>query len=205
MIWDEVKIKIRPRFLSRGKLTDEEFIHELDACNVHYQKFLDLVIGFIIISDHENIFTDAREVFNDMIKEWGVDAKTLYNQAIDNMKFDDYRLHIVGNPRSGEQPSIRLKEITKDDNMAMINNRYSTNGAVVILNSDICRSILGEGKWHIIPSSIHEVLFLRIDDILEPKELQLVISRTNEKEVLSSQVLSNSLYLWNNGKITLEV
>ena len=72
----------------------------------------------------------------------------------------------------------------------------SLSGASVILYPDVLRMAAKKlgGDLLVLPSSIHEVILVRHENIGEYDKIAEFVKEINQKEVLSEDVLSDSVY-----------
>lgn len=80
----------------------------------------------------------------------------------------------------------------------VITNHEKLNGAIAMLYPDIFSKLAKEAQsdLYILPSSIHEVLAMPVDNA-EPKELRDMVGAINVDEVAEDEVLSGNIYRYN--------
>lgn len=97
-------------------------------------------------------------------------------------------------------PNKWQTDVKENHNLQMyvLSNQYGAWGASAILYPGVLRKAAKKlgGDLLILPSSIHEVLFMRRENIPEYHVLAEVVKEVNKKEVLPEEVLSDSLYLY---------
>lgn len=97
-------------------------------------------------------------------------------------------------------PNKWQTDVKENHNLQMyvLSNQYGAWGASAILYPGVLRKAAKKlgGDLLILPSSIHEVLFMRRENIPEYHVLAEVVREVNKKEVLPEEVLSDSLYLY---------
>ena len=62
-----------------------------------------------------------------------------------------------------------------------------------------------ESDLYILPSSVHEVLVLKADNEIEPKELKTMVTEINGTEVAQDEVLTDNAYRYVRESGKLEV
>ena len=62
-----------------------------------------------------------------------------------------------------------------------------------------------ESDLYILPSSVHEVLVLKADDEIGPKELKMMVTEINGTEVAQDEVLTDNVYRYVRESGELEV
>jgi hypothetical protein len=126
---------------------------------------------------------------------WGVNADTLYDQAILNTpKLLPHRMEdmskimveILGE-RKEEEPDIPMFVLT---------NRYHTHGASVLLYDQLLKHLADSlGKdLVILPSSVHEVLLVPVDIGVDLAYYDNMVREVNETQLADDEVLSNHAY-----------
>lgn len=82
-----------------------------------------------------------------------------------------------------------------------------TNGAGVILYPNFMEKAAQElgGDFYVLPSSVHEVLFLRDDDAISLEELKGIVHSVNQTEVSDEDFLSDNVYHYDATERKLEI
>ena len=137
---------------------------------------------------------------NTLMDIWNVTEEDLFEAAIDNTP-RLYPANIISMgeflfKQTGHEPL--LNDIFTNGFLVGSNDQY-TNGASVILYPELLKEV-GEQfncNYYIIPSSIHEVLFVK--ELFyrdEPGTLEDMIHSVNSTCILPEDVLSDSLYYY---------
>lgn len=88
----------------------------------------------------------------------------------------------------------------EQSDMYVLSNRYGIGGAVCLIYTDIMSFIdgYGIGSCIILPSSIHEVILLKTDDIsdINIKILADMVKEVNATQVLPDEILSGEVYFY---------
>ena len=81
------------------------------------------------------------------------------------------------------------------------------NGAGVILYPNFMEKAAQElgGDFYVLPSSVHEVLFLRDDDAISLEELKGIVHSVNQTEVSDEDFLSDNVYHYDATERKLEI
>ena len=176
--------------------------------NVPCRRFMDLAIvpyysfresGITFLTSGEATFI----IRNTHLEMWGVDAERVLDDA-------------VGNTMEYEKPSIRgimevLKELNPAYAAAAFNDSDSYpmyimttergNGAVSMLYEeelkDFCESIGSD--IYIIPSSIHEVILVPVNDVMPLSMINEMIREVNHTEIEAVEILSDHAYYFASG------
>ena len=80
--------------------------------------------------------------------------------------------------------------------MYILSNKSKRHGAACLLYEDFLKEKFGNRTAFIIPSSIHETLFIPVIEGMTSDELNAMICQVNEAEVRACERLSNHCYLW---------
>ncbi|WP_026528641.1 DUF5688 family protein [Butyrivibrio sp. VCD2006] len=137
---------------------------------------------------------------NELMEVWKATEEDLYEAAMDNTP-RLYPAEIITmaeflKRRTGH--SFFPNEATSNGFLIGSNDRY-TNGATILLYPGLLKEVgdFFQDNFYIIPSSIHEILFMKelfYGD--EPGTLEDMIRNVNLTCVLPEDVLSNSLYYY---------
>lgn len=154
---------------------------------------------------------------NGLMDSWGVDVDTLYQVA----KYNTPRL-LPGNVRSMEsvlseifcdEPGDFLMSgydgVNPADGFAMYvaTNRARLNGAAVFLYDSLLSGFAERigADFYIIPSSIHELIFLPKIPFLDAGSIREMVLSVNATEVLPEEVLSDNVYHYNRATGLVEI
>lgn len=173
------------------KLVNAERNRELLAGSPHLL-YHDLTVVFYVIaggSFKEGISTIA--VKKDIQDMWGVDARTIYAAALRNTGL------LLGCSVQSMADVLREMAAEKLDGgcsadasfpfpMYVAGNSHKFNGAAVLLYPGLLEWFADKasGDFYILPSSIHEVLFLPCSAGFEPEEVRSLVHEVNRAEVL---------------------
>jgi len=135
-----------------------------------------------------------------MLNSYEISKEALHQQALENMKKDGYEMadllyQMFGqfmDEDSEEQEDVSLEA----GKMYVLSNRSKRHGAACLLYEDFLKENLGDTTAFIIPSSIHETLFVPVVDGMTAEAFNQMICQVNEAEVKASERLSNHCYLW---------
>lgn len=150
----------------------------------------------------------------DLMKRYGVDTQMLHEIAIHNLakseivfkSMKDALMEIMfpdGVPE--EDPLAEILSAEDEIPMYVLSNAEKLNGAASVLDKDTMETIsemLG-GDFVVIPSSIHEVIILPMDDNVDKDELEGIIREVNTSQVAPEERLSYHAYQYDSGKHAL--
>ena len=142
-------------------------------------------------------------------REHGLGVVTVDNKLLDSLGIsqDQFQKDILDRALNGEPPVLRsLTEVMggvfgidasePDGGLFLATNNEALYGASVIAIPgflDQAAEKLG-GSFYILPSSIHEVLFLRNDQEMNVQELEDMVQNVNEQIVSPEEQLSDRVY-----------
>lgn len=136
-------------------------------------------------------------------KLFPVVVKSLEDVFMDLMKTQLEESGIALNAESWDRllDAHRIQTEQKDSiqpKLYVLTNVYTTWGASAILYPEVLKNLsrkLG-GDLLILPSSVHEVIFMRKENTPEYHVLAGMVKEINKKEVLPEEVLSDSVYIY---------
>ena len=103
------------------------------------------------------------------------------------------------------QIQLPLREIIRrpdrklrNNQLYVLTNHRKINGAAVILYPEMLKELSNRflGGFYIIPSSIHEVIFVPDRDDIDPSALLNMIIDVNDSQVPKEDILSYNLYYY---------
>lgn len=170
--------------------------------DVPHMEFLDLSIVFQVLVSDKNIGGASVLIHNAHAKLWGVDCSELYKCALKNTPqllpyeikgMSDVICEIMevdANKGSGD--------FGEQIPMYVLSNSRRTDGAACMLYPELIADFAKAvgGDLYIIPSSIHELLLLPVWVAENGEGLVDIIREVNETQLLTEEVLSDSLYLY---------
>jgi len=168
-------------------------------------KIGDLAVTFRFIASYNDSGMGSVMINYQLMEHWGVDFQTLLGCATNNM------------PRLFPPKYIPLREITaglfeecslsapdedsgEEDFMEaqVLTNESGINGASSILYPSCLMDFAARNQmdYYILPSSIHEVILVPVDDGPDPDTLRKMIREVNREVVDDQDYLSDSLYIF---------
>lgn len=84
--------------------------------------------------------------------------------------------------------------VPDDPKAYVITNKIGYNGAGCVINKEMIREVTKSDKCVMLPSSVHEVLIIPVDDFDQLDEFSMMVSTINHSEVAPDEVLSNTAY-----------
>ena len=177
---------------------------------IPHRSFLDLSVTYIVRRAYPGWGSIAVRVTKEMAKLMGVTEEELYRQALENMEKDHYQIKSVVEifrESFGKAPDEEVVEdFTEDDSLLVLTNGKKWYGAAgLLLGREFFREKLGERNYYVIPSSIHEALFVPADSFWEQDEVQCMLRLTNQGEVSEDEWLNDHLYFYNGKTGEIEI
>jgi hypothetical protein len=150
----------------------------------------DLAVQYYLVVVLDKDGLQSVPVTNDVAESNGWSEEDLYNFAKENT------------PRIFDTKISTLAEMLGlpeefDPGLYLLSNEQCIFGANAILNDEIldkCLEKIGADEIVILPSSVHEVLFLDINGAENAAGLIEVVTSINGSELLPQDILSNSVY-----------
>ncbi|MGN0395437.1 MAG: DUF5688 family protein, partial [Coprococcus sp.] len=184
-------------------------MNEKNLANIPSVIFEDLAVTFRWVVDIGDESMSSVLISNNDMVRWNTNVQTLYDLAMNNtMRM--FPLHIEN---LFEMLSRRfdLTEYSDIENekaqLFIITNNVGINGAAAILYSgalERCSEETG-GSIYIMPSSIHEMLFVSAEYVENVNELKELVREANANVVCRTEVLSDNVYYYDYTKKTLEI
>ena len=186
--FDSVKDKIIP------KLINAEMNQEVLAKRPHMME-ADLAIQFVVQVDRSEDGVASCAIDNKMLEGYGIEVDELYQIAMENME----RLDPAKVVSMAEMLGFSSEDIPEGSiAMYVITNESGVNGATSILNDrvmDEAREAIGENMI-IIPSSIHEVIAIPMNEDADITTLTAMVKEVNADMVSPQEFLSDHVYTY---------
>ena len=194
------------------KLVNKDKNKEL-LLDVPYIQFHDLAIVFYVVVSEDSDRTGTITVRNNLMEMWGnPDINELYRIAKNNTQkrykgsvfnmieiMGEIISHNVDNIEPNIVDDFFEMNFTYEDNMIpmfVATNSKKVNGAGVILYEGLLKTFAEKigSDFYILPSSIHEVIFVPANGDMDVRYLIQMVKEVNATEVSPSEVLSDNVY-----------
>ena len=189
--WEFVKENVYPILLSTEE--NRELLQKLVSTPL-----LDLSVVYMIREDKEKCVKISKA----MMDSYGIDKIKLHRQAVENMKKDGYKFQdmeeLIMEIYHGEDfgEDILPFDENRRGKMYVLTNRENLYGAAGILDKTMIREFAGNRNFFILPSSLHEIIFVPDDDGLKGKEFDEMVAEINETVVRKEDKLSDHSYYY---------
>lgn len=176
---------------------------------VPYRKYQDLAVVYSVLLSMEEVGSASVNITSQLLELWQVDESTLYQCAVKTTPrllkgqitpLSEVVQEMMGGTSNSQEEElegicdIRFTDVSEQ--MYVVSNAQRMHGAAVILYDGVLDAFAQKigGDFYILPSSIHETLFVPAKKGIEPGELLEMVREVNKSEVLPEEVLSNHVY-----------
>lgn len=172
--------------------------------------FLDLAIVFCMVIEEFGGGIATTMIPVEASKSWGINLEEAFEQVIQIMprRFPVVRRGINEflfklKEKSGNETDYYPFLDMEDDKQLFVQTVVGNfNGSITVLYKgcldEFCTELNTE-EMYILPSSIHEVLFLKKDNCCSSgSELSCIVRAVNRDQVESTEVLSDNVYVYSN-------
>lgn len=169
--------------------------------NIPHMDFLDLSVVFQCLVSQEGQGTAYILVYNVHMKLWDMELETLYHDALENTpRIMPYEIKSMEEAIRAENPDCDGFTAESADSVPMyvLTNIKKIEGAACMLYPGLIREFADRtgSSLFIIPSSVHELLILPVEDMKETEEIRSMIREINDTQVQPDEILSYSLYCY---------
>ena len=181
---------------------------------IPHRLWQDLAVIYYILVSNEPEGISSIIIKNDMVSLWDVDENTLYETARRNtpafFKIEVMPMAEVMEQLSKEIPDGEAEAISGMEQegvsegvlpLYIASNDCRVNGAIAMLYDGVLEKFAGEigGDFYILPSSVHETLFIPALPSVEERELLEMVHGVNAGYVAPEEFLSDSVYCYHAG------
>ena len=189
--WGQVKDKVFPILLSTKE--NGELLERLVS-----MPMLDLSVVYAIRGGNIDGSCASIKVSRELLKRYGISSVQLHQKAIENMEKDGYvfrDLQSLIAEMMGMEGAEEVQHINNTE-MYVLTNRDRSYGAAGILNSKLIKEFAGGRDFIILPSSLHEVLFVPVNDDIDKAVYDDMVTKVNEEQVCVEERLSDHSYYY---------
>ena len=189
------------------KLVNREKNAELLA-DTPYVEYQDLAIVFYILVSKDKSGITSITVRNSLMDMWGMDADILYHLAKKNtqrlfrgrvLSMMEVMAEIIGDSADAFEDSAFP--------MYVATNVFKMNGACILLYDGVLKKFAEKigGDFYILPSSVHEVIFVPANGDMDARYLIQMVREVNATQVAPDEVLSDNVYIYHADKNFVEI
>ncbi len=195
--WDAVREKVYPMLLSSQE--NREMLEKLVS-----RSLLDLSVIYIIRETADGGNSCSVKITRGMMEAYGISEGQLYRQAMRNLKGDGYRFFEIGAyiqdriNSGGNRDELEQRNVDglEDGEMYILRNASGLYGAAGILNGELIQNTVKGHDCFILPSSIHETIFLPVSDDQNQRELDGMVAEINRMCVDEEERLADHSYYY---------
>lgn len=211
------------------KLINYEKNHTL-LQEIPYIQFLDLAIVFYCLVSSNEMGNATILVHNNHMDMWKTDINELYSISQQNtprilgcqirdmdeimreILYEDLSKGISENDEMRELLTPLLKTPLGESNrnaipMFVLSNKSKINGASCLLYHKVLEEFSNriQRDFYILPSSVHEVIFVPADENYSKNQLVEMVKEVNMTQVQEEEILSDAVYYYSQkeGKVTM--
>lgn len=192
MNWEQVKRNIYPILLSTKE--NQEMFREIVS-----NSMLDLSVGYIVRAEMDSRCVSIKINYR-MLESYGVSVGQLHRQALENLVSDGYRFHdmrsfIIDLGYNGSSEP-ELQESEQPEELYILTNDVKFYGAAGILDKELLRKFADGRNFYILPSSIHETIFVPAEDGDNVESYNCIVKIVNETFLDIEERLVDHVYLY---------
>lgn len=188
--WKYVKENVYPILLSTKE--NQQMLKNLVSVPL-----MDLSIGYIIRDDVPGECRSSAKITKMMMRCYGVSKEQLHNQAIENLNKDGYEFQDMKElMKSLHHAVVEDEEQEEGMEMYVLTNVSKFYGAAGILNTQLLKNFAGNKDFFILPSSVHECIFVPVIDKGAKRAFDMMVKEVNSEEVSVEERLSDHCYYY---------
>lgn len=191
--WSYVRENVYPILLSTED--NQELLQTLVSVPM-----LDLSVAYIIRLKTMGGFDGSIKMSGELLEIYGISKEQLHKQAMENLVKDGYKFQdlysLIWNQPASEGFDEAPVDGNVDEKMYVLTNASSTFGAAGILNKELLKKFAGEQDYFILPSSIHETLFVPANGRLGKEAFDDMVSEMNGIVVRAEEKLADHSYYY---------
>ena len=191
--WESVKGNIYPVLLSSEK--NRELLEGAVS-----MPLLDLSVAYIIRGEAYGDTVAGIRIMESLFIHYGVSREELHRQALENMGRDGYRFRDLGRVveelASAGAGGLEGHDRAEWREIYLLSNSGMMYGAAGILNRKLVRDFAKGRSFFILPSSIHETLFVPASGVDGKEILDRMVAEINAAHVLQEEQLTDHVYYY---------
>lgn len=209
--WEEAKPGIQMRVIN--KEWNREYLKQMPS-----KYYLNFAIVFCVVLEETGEMSATVSVTDDIMRRWGVNVDMLWYTALDNIRKEEFQFGSMDVVLEGICRDAGLKTDNSKEQMLpgegkcplyVATNENQSYGARVILRTDLLKNFAEKRKkdFFILPSSIHELIFVEDDGKVDVKNLKRLVCEVNRQPgtIAPEDRLADSVYYYNRKKDLVEI
>lgn len=178
-----VKVKIRPKNSVRVGWVSEDF---LDLAKTYY---IDIDDNYSTVID--NTFLNRTHLSAEQVKKAAAENMNNSNDVV-LMDTNSMILSMFSNCKA---TNLLDKPEAKDKDMLVLTNKNRRYGTSLLCQTEVCDKIHDMiGDYYILPSSVHEVILVKMSSNVKKSELAKIVREINLAVVDENDYLSDNVY-----------
>lgn len=167
--------------------------------------YLDLELFFRVNLDNANMKDGTYKVTELMLTEWNVTKEDLLDVATRTNIYVVKSMRDTLKEMMGDMFDDSL-EIPPEQDQTVITTEDSRFGASALYNKELLKEIADKYKsdLYIIPSSIHELIALPINNAASKEDMDSMVKQVNETEASPEEVLADHAYIFHRDTMEIE-
>lgn len=190
--WKYVRDDIYPVLLSTEE--NKELLEKLVSTPM-----LDLSVVYAIRKKIPGKNTLSVKITKKLMESYEITPEQLHKQAMKNMGKDGYEfLDLESLIRSMAPEEVESEEQDEGDKpeMYILTNSDKSYGAAGILNKKLLREFAGKRDFIILPSSVHETLFVPVNSEKDQAFFDEMVKEVNRTQVCLEEKLADHSYYY---------
>lgn len=191
--WELVKEKVYPILIStekNGKLLQELVSVPMMDLSIIYE----IRIG--VLEDS----VASIKINKGLLSLYGIGKEDLHRQAMENIEQEGYSFtnmnKIVQELLQEQGMAIETEALSEQPEMYVLTNPERYYGAAGILNKKLLQEFAGGQDFVILPSSVHETIFVPVTDGFDRESFDDMVEKVNTECVRAEERLSDHVYLY---------
>lgn len=200
--WENVKDKLAIKIVSKEK-------NKCNLDDIVWGNYLDLAIIPIVCVDGDKTSLSTFKINKSLALAWNVEEEEIIEVAIEN----NFRINkttcrdmyeVISGMLNIPGEGFEENEAVNTFPMKVLTNEKGINGASTILDKAALNNLYlcWEKPYYILPSSVHELICMPVDD-READDIQNLVKEVNSKHVSAEEVLSDNVYMYDGNEVKL--
>ena len=189
--WESVKDDIYPVLLSTEE--NSELLEKLVSTPM-----LDLSVVYIIRRETSEKDILSIKITRELMMSYEITPEQLHRQAMKNMKKDGYEFLDMESliMEMTDMEGIIGKQVDTKSEMYILTNSAKSYGAAGMLNKELLKEFAGGRDFIILPSSVHEILFVPVNGETDQSVFDEMVREVNRNEVSVEEQLADHSYYY---------
>lgn len=186
--WSNVKNDVYPILISPEKTVKGTIT----------KNFIDIFIAYIIRYEVEGEIVASMEITYNMLELYGISIEKLHETAMNNLYGENYIfIDMTAFLQSFmDKEKFDIESILGLGQIYILKNDVNFYGAAGILNKNLLRQKFPDKNCFILPSSVHETIFVIDDGQKKQSKIDKIVEKVNKDSLESYQSLSYHSYYY---------